>query len=58
MGEPELVLVPRRGVAELIDQYANGTLSYRELEKRIAELGYSTFSLFDMVKNIKPEPRP
>jgi hypothetical protein len=55
MSSPEVVMVARHGVGELIDQYAEGKLTYTELYVAVGNLGYSTVSLYEMVRHI---PRP
>ena len=52
--KPEFVMAPRnQGIADAIEDYANGKLSYDELERKIAAMGYKTTSLFGMVRDIK-----
>jgi hypothetical protein len=57
--ELEFVMRPRnQSIADAIDDYAEGRISYQDLYMRIQDMGYSTRSLFEMVCNIKPKGRP
>lgn len=51
----DVVMVPRIGVQEWIDQYAAGKISYLDMERGIAAQGYSTRSLYEMVRHINPK---
>ena len=51
---PEVVLIPRHGVAELIEQYAQGELTYVQLQQAIVAMGYSGNSLYEMVRHLRP----
>jgi hypothetical protein len=50
-----VIMQPRLGVGELIEDYAEGKINYRELNVAIASLGYATTSVFEMVRHIKPK---
>ncbi len=51
----EIVMVPRAGVGEAIEDYAEGRISYDGLNQRIADMGYSTTSTYEMVRHITPK---
>jgi len=51
----EVAMQPRAGVGEAIEDYANGLISYDQLLKRIAGLGYKTNSVYEMVRHINPK---
>ena len=54
MSIPELVMVPaNQTVADLVDDYAEGVLSYGDLLKEFASRGWSTLSLYENVRHIK-----
>ena len=48
----EIVMEPRVGVGEAIEEYAEGRISYAELGQQIAKMGYKTTSLYEMVRHI------
>jgi hypothetical protein len=52
----QVVLASRHGVQGLIDQYADGKIPYGELKKGVADLGYSTRSLWEMTRHIPERP--
>lgn len=54
MSNPKIIMVPRdQTVADLINQYADGKLSYRELETAFAERGWSAKSLYENVRHLQ-----
>lgn len=55
---PEVVLVARSTeIVKLIDRYANGELSYIELQQAFFDAGWSTLSLYEFIKDIKVEKK-
>ena len=63
MNDIAIGLEPRnRAIADFIEDYAQGVITYGQLRKEIAALGYNTASLFEMTRHIKPkrldEPSP
>lgn len=53
--EPEVVLVARdASVQKLLDAYANNQLTYRELENAFRERNWSTLSLYEVARSLRP----
>lgn len=53
--EPEVVLVARdESVQKLLDAYANNQLTYRELENAFRERNWSTLSLYEVARSLRP----
>lgn len=51
----EIVMEPRAGVGEVVEDYAEGRISYDELNQRIVDMGYRTTSTYEMVRHITPK---
>ena len=49
MREPTLVIRSKPGVDDLIDAHVKGEVTFRDLEKKIAEMGYKTTYLYEQV---------
>lgn len=53
--EPEVVLVARdASVQKLLDAYADGNLTYAELENAFRERNWSTLSLYEVARSLRP----
>lgn len=46
---PKFAMAPRAGVGELVDSCARKEITFSELCKRVAAMGYKTNSLHEMV---------
>lgn len=58
MSNVQVVMQPRNAsIAEAIEDYAEARISYLQLERKIAGMGYSTRSLYEMVCHIQPKAR-
>ena len=55
MTDVEFVMEPRAGVGEAIEDYAEGRISYDQLNQQIAAMGYKTTSTYEMVRHITPK---
>lgn len=51
----EIVMEPRAGVGEAIEDYTKSRISYDELCQQIVKMGYKTTSLYKMVRHIIPK---
>lgn len=52
---PEVILVARDAtVQKLLDAYASSQLTYSELEASFRERGWSTLSLYEVCRSLKP----
>lgn len=50
----EVVLQPRnKSIADLIEQYRLKQITYAELYKAVGAMGYSTVSLYEMVRDVR-----
>lgn len=54
MDKIEVTLVPRnQSVADLIELYRLKLLTYEQLYKEVADMGYSTVSLYEAVRHLR-----
>ena len=54
MADLKLVMVPaNQSVADLVEDYAHGRLTYGELEAAFHKRNWSTLSLFENVRHIE-----
>ncbi len=52
----EVVSVPRdKSVADLVQAYADGVITYGELAEAFHENGWSTLSLYENTRHIEPK---
>jgi hypothetical protein len=55
MSDVEVVTVPRdQSVADLVNAYAEGLITYGELEQSFWDRGWSTLSLYENTRHIDP----
>ena len=58
MSDIQIIMVAKNDdVQTLIDEYARGLITYGELYQKFTERGWSTLSLSENVRNIKPSKR-
>lgn len=58
MSDLEFVMKPRNEeIGRLVQECADGKLSFRDLCKTVATMGYGTNSLYEMVRATPPTPK-
>ncbi|KAH0534086.1 hypothetical protein GP486_008935, partial [Trichoglossum hirsutum] len=52
------LLIPRsQGVADMLEEHLDGKISYSELVKKFCENGWSTLSLYEVVRSMEEARR-